>query len=94
MWLIVPFLILLIFVLVGGALVGGIYADVLIPIVAIVLIGVFVGVIMRRPRRAGEPPQDPGTAGWPPSVGGGQGGADKPPEPTSPDDVVKERQGS
>jgi uncharacterized membrane protein YfcA len=73
MWLIVPLILLLVFVLIGGALVGGIYADVLIPIVVIILVAVSVLIVMRRrPRGPDGRPKDPGSAGFPPPVGGAQ----------------------
>jgi len=37
MWLIVPLVLSLLFITIGGAAVGGIYADVLIPVIVIVM---------------------------------------------------------
>lgn len=98
MWLIVPFILLLVFVLIGGALVGGIYADVLIPIVVIILVGVSVLVVMRhRPREADGQPKDAGAAGFPPPVGGGQtGGAtggQTQPGASAPENLLEEQRG-
>jgi len=92
MWMIVPLIVLLLFVAIGGVVVGGIFADVLIPIVVIVAIGIGVMVSLRRSRGAGRPPADPGSAGWPPSVGSGATGGQTPPEPARPGDTLRQRQ--
>lgn len=93
MWLAIPLVLVLFFMLVGGFLAGGIWTEILIPIVVIVALVITAGVVMRRrPRRPGEPPQGPGSAGWPPSVGGGASGAHTPPAPSSPGDTLRQRQ--
>jgi hypothetical protein len=53
MWLALPLLLLIVLVLAGGLVVGGIYAIVLVPIAAIVLIGAVVYTMWDR---ASEPP--------------------------------------
>ena len=93
MWLAVPLLLVLVFALIGGFLAGGIWTEILIPLVVIVALVITAGVVMRRrPHRPGEAPQGPGSAGWPPSVGGGAAGAGTPPEPSVPGDTLRQRQ--
>lgn len=92
MWLIFP-LVLLLFAVIGGFLAGGIWTEILVPV--IVFIGLVIAssfVMRRRPRRPGEAPQGPGSAGWPPSVGGAASGAHTPPAPSSPGDTLRQRQ--
>lgn len=97
MWLIVPLILLLVFVLIGGAVVGGIYADVLIPIVVIILVVVSVLIVMRhRPREADGQPKDAGAAGFPPPVGGGQTGeatVGQSPTGSAPENLREEQRG-
>jgi hypothetical protein len=47
MWLAIPVVILVILAIVGGILVSGIYAAVLLPIVVLILIGVGIAVFKR-----------------------------------------------
>jgi hypothetical protein len=67
MWLFVPFLFLLVLAIVGGVLVGGIYAAVLLPIVAIILIGAMSAVLLRQ-SRGGRRSRPPGWVGPPPQA--------------------------
>jgi hypothetical protein len=67
MWLFVPFLFLLVLAVIGGVLVGGIYAAVLLPIVAIILIGAMSAVFLRQ-SRAGRRSRPPGWVGPPPQA--------------------------
>lgn len=104
MWLVFPLLLLLVLVVIGSALVGGIYAAVLIPVIVIIAAGVGTGVMLRRSK--GRPAREPGTAGWAPTPGAvddetgrdvgsaaaGGAGADTPPEPATPEDILRERQ--
>jgi hypothetical protein len=53
MWLALPVILLIVLALAGGLLVGGIYAIVLVPIAAIILIGAVIYTIWGR---ASEPP--------------------------------------
>jgi hypothetical protein len=93
MWLAFPLLFIIVFALIGGFLAGGIWTEILIPVVVIVALVITGGVVMRRrPRHPGEAPQGPGSAGWPPSVGGGASGGQTPPAPSSPGDTLRQRQ--
>lgn len=74
MWLGLVFLFVIVLALLGGVVVGGIYALILLPIAAIILVGALGLTIWRRAndpeRRAGPA----GRAGQPPSVGPAGGG--------------------
>jgi membrane protein implicated in regulation of membrane protease activity len=79
MWLFVPFIVLLVLAIIGGLLVGGIYAAVLLPIVAIVLIAGMSAVLLRR-SRAGRRSRPPGWVG-PPTQADSAAGRETAPDP-------------
>jgi len=67
MWLVIPFIVLLILAVIGGLLVGGIYAAVLIPVVVIILFAVGVALFLRQ-SRTGRKPRPLGSVGPPPQA--------------------------
>jgi hypothetical protein len=81
-------------VLLGALVVGGIYAVVLIPIAAIILIG-SLGITMWRHSRGTEARRGPaGSAVRPPSMSTSAGsGVNTPRAPDTPDEALKRRQG-
>lgn len=96
MWLLFPFLVVLILVIIAGLVVGGIYTAVIAAIILIFLAAVAAGVLTRRARVEGvqqpRESREPGAAGRPPPLGGSAAGGLTPAEPATPEDIARERQ--
>ncbi|MBV9817853.1 MAG: hypothetical protein JOZ07_05820 [Solirubrobacterales bacterium] len=58
MWLAVPILIIVVLALLGGLAAGGVYAAVLIPIAAIILLVAMITSLWRRATGEGEDPRE------------------------------------
>jgi hypothetical protein len=86
MWIVVPFIVLLILAILGGLLVGGIYAAVLIPVVVIILFGVGIGVFLRQ-SKAGRRSRPPGSVG-PPAQADSAAGLEIGPDPATRSDAM------
>jgi uncharacterized membrane protein YfcA len=94
MWLGLVLVILVILVLLGGLVAGGVYAAVLIPIAAIILISSLVITMWRRSNDPEARHGPAGSVGWPPPVNTSTGsGVNDPKAPDTPDEALKRRQG-
>ena len=95
MWLGILLIFLIVLVALGGLVAGGIYAAVLIPIAAIILVGSLVITMWRRSSDPQARRGDPGSVGWPPSVNASTGSAvNDPGRPDTPDEALERRQSS
>jgi hypothetical protein len=90
MWLGLILLIIIVLALLGGVIVGGVYALVLLPIAAIILVGALLSMLWNRSR---DPAARAHTAERlrPPSVGGPGAEANAPSAQATPDEILDAR---
>jgi uncharacterized membrane protein YfcA len=94
MWLGLIILIVIVLALLGGVIVGGVYALVLLPIAAVILLGALLSMLWRRSRdpaaraRTAERLRPPSVGG---PAGGPAGGGNAPSAPSTPDEILDAR---
>jgi hypothetical protein len=89
MWLAFPLIFALVFALIGGVLLGGVFTLVLVPLVIVIAVSAFGYAIWARAAGAAGSKEQPGTAGEPLPHSSHQ---NAPAAPATPDELVDARQ--